>query len=248
MKLDGKIAVITGGNSGIGRAIAEEYAREGAKVVVFGRNAETLKEVTEALGEDHLGVRGDVSRLDDLDRLYAEVGAKYGRIDVLVANAGIATPAPLDQVSEATFDRLSDINFKGLFFTVQKALPLLAEGASVILNASAVTYRGLQGMAVYGATKAAVRYLARGLSAELLPRGVRVNALSPGPIETPIYDRMGLPEEAAGEMAKGILDMVPIGRFGSSEEMAKAALFLASSDSSYLVGVDLIADGGFSTL
>lgn len=248
MKLENKIAVVTGGNSGIGRAIAEEFAREGAKVVVFGRNQETLDETVRALGDGHAAVRGDIAKLEDIDRLLGEVKERFGRIDVLVANAGIAPVAPVDQVDEASFDQLFGVNVKGLFFTVQKAVPLLAEGASVILNASSVTYRGLAGMSVYGATKAAVRYFARSLAAELLPRGIRVNALSPGPIETPIFGRMGLPAEQLEEMAAGIQSQVPMGRFGQADEMAKAALFLASSDSSYVVGADLLADGGFATI
>lgn len=248
MKLENKIAVVTGGNSGIGRAIAEEFAREGAKVVVFGRNQETLDETVRALGDGHVAVRGDIANLEDIDRLLGEVKERYGRIDVLVANAGIAPVAPFDQVDEASFDQLFGVNVKGLFFTVQKAVPLLAEGSSVILNASSVTYRGLAGLSVYGATKAAVRHFARSLAAELLPQGIRVNALSPGPIETPIFGRMGLPAEQLEEMAAGIQSQVPMGRFGQADEMAKAALFLASSDSSYVVGADLLADGGFASI
>ncbi len=248
MKLEDKVAVITGGNSGIGRATAEEFQRQGAKVVIFGRNQETLDAAVQALGDDAHGVQGDVSRLEDLDRLFGEVKERYGRIDVLVANAGIAPPAPIEQVDEASFDQLIAVNVKGLFFTVQKALPLLTEGASIVFTGSSVTYRGMANMSVYSATKAAVRSLARTFSVELLPRGIRVNVLSPGPIETPIFGRMGLPEEALDEMAQGIAQQVPMGRFGSADEMAKAALFLASSDSSYVVGADLLADGGYATL
>ena len=247
-KLQDKIAVITGGNSGIGRSIAEAFAAEGATVVVFGRNRETLDQTAAALGDGNHAVQGDVSSAADLDRLFATVKEKLGRIDVLVANAGVAPGAPMEQVDEALFDKLFDINVKGLFFTVQKALPLLGEGASVVLTGSSVSYRGMPGMSVYGATKAAVRYLARAFSTELLSRGIRVNVLSPGPIETPIFDRMGLPEEAKAEMARQIESQVPIGRFGKPEEMAAAALFLASDESSYVVGADLLADGGFATL
>lgn len=248
MKLENKVAVITGGNSGIGRATAEEFQRQGARLVIFGRNQETLDATVGALGNGAVGIQGDVSRLDDLDRLFGEVKERYGRIDVLVANAGIAPPAPIEDVDEATFDQLIGVNVKGLFFTVQKALPLLTEGASIVLTGSSVTYRGMANMSVYAATKAAVRSLARTFSVELLPRGIRVNVLSPGPIETPIFGRMGLPEEALEEMAQGITQQVPMGRFGNADEMAKAALFLASSDSSYVVGADLLADGGFATL
>ena len=248
MKLEDKVAVITGGNSGIGRATAEEFQRQGAKVVILGRNRETVDATVEALGDGAVGIQGDVSRLEDLDRLFREVKERHGRIDVLVANAGIAPPAPIEQVDEASFDQLIGVNVKGLFFTVQKALLLLTEGASIILTGSSVTYRGMANMSVYAATKAAVRSLARTFSAELLPRGIRVNVLSPGPIETPIFGRMGLPEEALEEMAQGITQQVSMGRFGSAGEMAKAALFLASPDSSYVVGADLLADGGFATI
>ncbi len=248
MKLQGKVAVVTGGNSGIGLAIAREFAEQGADVVVFGRNAETLDEAVRSIGNGTLGVQGDVTRLDDLDRLYQETVARFGKIDILVANAGIARPAPLDLTDEALFDLTSDINFKGAFFTVQKAVPHLNDGASIILVTSAGNVKGLPNFSVYVATKAAVRSLARSFSAELLPRGIRVNALSPGPIETPIFGRMGLPEEAMDGIAAKMTEMLPIKRFGKPEEMAKAALFLASSDSSYVVGAELVADGGMSQL
>ena len=248
MKLQGKVAVVTGGNSGIGLAIAREFAEQGADVVVFGRNAQTLDEAVRSIGNGTLGVQGDVTRLDDLDRLYQETVARFGKIDILVANAGIARPAPLDLTDEALFDLTSDINFKGAFFTVQKAVPHLNDGASIILVTSAGNVKGLPNFSVYVATKAAVRSLARSFSAELLPRGIRVNALSPGPIETPIFGRMGLPEEAIEGIAAKMTEMLPIKRFGKPEEMAKAALFLASSDSSFVVGAELVADGGMSQL
>ncbi len=248
MKLQGKVAVVTGGNSGIGLAIAREFTEQGADVVVFGRNAETLDEAVQSIGNGTLGVQGDVTHLDDLDRLYQETVARFGKIDILVANAGVARPAPLDLTDEALFDLTSDINFKGAFFTVQKAVPHLNDGASIILVTSAGNVKGLPNFSVYVATKAAVRSLARSFSAELLPRGIRVNALSPGPIETPIFGRMGLPEEAMDGIAAKMTEMLPIKRFGKPEEMAKAALFLASSDSSYVVGAELVADGGLSQL
>lgn len=246
MKLENKIAVVTGGNSGIGRAIAEEFASQGAQVVVFGRNQTTLDETVAALGEGHVGIQGDVANLADIDRLFADVKEKFGRVDVLVANAGVAPAAPLEAADEALFDNLFNINVKGLYFTVQKALPLLGEGSSVIFTSSAVTQSAMLGMSLYGATKAAVTYFAKSLGAELLPKGIRVNALSPGAIETPIFGKMGLSEEELNEMAAGIQSQIPIGRFGQANEMAKAALFLASDDSSYVVGSDLLADGGFS--
>ncbi len=248
MKLQGKVAVVTGGNSGIGLAIAREFTEQGADVVVFGRNAQTLDEAVRSIGNGTLGVQGDVTRLDDIDRLYQETVARFGKIDILVVNAGIARPAPLDLTDEALFDLTSDINFKGAFFTVQKAVPHLNDGASIILVTSAGNVKGLPNFSVYVATKAAVRSLARSFSAELLPRGIRVNALSPGPIETPIFGRMGLPEEAMDGIAAQMTEMIPLKRFGKPEEMAKAALFLASSDSSYVVGAELVADGGMSQL
>ena len=248
MKLEGKVAVITGGNSGIGLAIAQEFTQQGADVVIFGRNAQTLDEATQHLGNSTLAVQGDVTRLADLDRLYRETTERFGKIDILVANAGIAKPAPLELIDEAMFDLTSDVNFKGAFFTVQKAVPYLNDGASVILTTSAGNVKGLPNFSVYVATKAAVRSLARSFSAELLPRGIRVNALSPGPIETPIFGRMGLPPEAMDGIAAQMTEMIPIKRFGKPEEMAKAALFLASSDSSYVVGSELVADGGLSQL
>ena len=248
MKLAGKVAVITGGNSGIGLAIAREFTQQGADVVIFGRNAQTLDEAIKRIGNGTLAVQGDVTQLADLDRLYQQTIDRFGKIDILVANAGIAKPAPLDLTDEALFDLTSDVNFKGAFFTVQKAAPHLNEGASVILTTSAGNVKGLPNFSVYVATKAAVRSLARSFSAELLPRGIRVNALSPGPIETPIFGRMGLPQEALDGIAEQIGEMTPIKRFGQPEEMAKAALFLASSDSSYVVGSELVADGGMSQL
>lgn len=248
MSLKGKVAVITGGNSGIGLSIAQDFDAKGAEVVIFGRNRETLDQAVKTIGNGTLGVQGDVSNLSDLDKLFELTAEQHGKIDVLVVNAGVASPTPVDQVDEDAFDRLSDINFKGAFFTVQKAVPYLNDGASIILTSSIANQMGMAGLSVYSATKAAVRSLARTLSAELLPRGIRVNVLSPGPIETPLFDRFGLPQEALDEFAKGILDQTPIGRFGQPEEMAKAASFLASEDSSYVVGAELVADGGISQL
>ena len=245
-KLEGKVAVITGGNSGIGQAIAQEFVSEGAEVVIFGRNATTLKETAEVVGNNTLAVQGDVTNLDDIDRLYAETAEKHGKFDVLVVNAGIAKVMPLTDTTEAFFDQLNDINFKGAFFTVSKALPYLNPGASIILTSSVVNIKGYQGFSVYAATKAALRSLGRSFAAELAPQGIRVNTLSPGPIETPIFNRMGLPEEAKAGFAESMTAQVPLGRFGKPEEMAKAALFLASDDSSYVVGAELAADGGIA--
>ena len=248
MKLDNKIAVITGGNSGMGLSMAREFAKQGASVAIFGRSADTLESATAEIGGDTLAVQGDVTSVADLDRLFESTVQKFGKIDVLITNAGVARPAPVDEVDEDAFDFLSDINFKGAFFTVQRALPHLNDPASIVLTSSIANRTEMPGMAVYGATKAAVRSLPRTLSAELLPRGIRVNALSPGAIETPIWGRTGLQQEELAQMASNIGSQIPIGRFGTPDEMAKAALFLASDDSSYVVGTELVADGGMTQI
>ena len=247
MKLQNKVTVITGGTSGIGLAIAKEYQREGAKVVVMGRNADALSAASAELGDGALVLKGDVTKATDLENLYTKTTARFGKVDVLVANAGIIEMGPLGGLDEASFDRMSAINFKGAYYTVEAALPYLTDGGSVIITGSAVSGKPMPGMSVYAATKAAVRSLVRTFAAELAPRGVRVNVLSPGPIETPIFGKLGLPEDQMGGMAEQITSMVPLGRFGSGDEMAKAALFLGSDDSSFVTGSDLVADGGFAS-
>ncbi len=245
-KLDGKVAVVTGGNSGIGLSIASEFARQGARVVIFGRNGERLAAALRTLGDQALAVQGDVTNLADLDRLYARTAERFGKIDVLVANAGIALPLPLEHIDEANFDLISGVNFKGAFFTVQRALGHLNDGASILLITSGTNRKGLPGFSVYAATKAALRSLARSFSTELAERGIRVNALSPGPIETPLFEKMGLPPEAVEAFGETLTRQIPVGRFGQPDEMAKAALFLASDDASYVVGTELVADGGLT--
>jgi NAD(P)-dependent dehydrogenase (short-subunit alcohol dehydrogenase family) len=244
MKLNNKIAAITGGNSGIGLATAQAFIQEGATVVIVGRNQQALDEAVETLGERAIAIQADVANLSDLDRLYASIQERIGKIDIIVVNAGVAPARPLAQVDEAHFDQIMNINVKGAYFTVQKALPVLNDGAAIVLVASAATISGLPGLSVYNASKAALRSLARTFSAELVDRGIRVNTLSPGPIETPIFGKMELPPEVAGEMGAAILDKVPMKRMGKPEEMAKAIVFLASSDSSYVLGAELFADGG----
>ncbi len=239
MKLQGKVAVITGGNSGIGLAIAQELTAQGAKVVIFGRNQETLDEAAKTIGNGTLAIRGDVTNLADLDRLYEQTVERFGKIDILVVNAGIANPVLVEQVEDAIFDRTSNTNFKGAFFTVQRALPHLNNEASIVLVTAAMTQKGIPGYSLIGATKAALRSLARTFSAELLPRGIRVNALAPGTIETPIFGKLGLPLDL-----ESWAEQIPMKRIGQSQEMAKAALFLASSDSSYVAGAELVVDGG----
>lgn len=250
MKLANKIAVITGGNSGIGLATAREFVANGARVAIFGRDRRTLDGVAASLGAGTLAVQGDVRSLEDLKRLFATVGERLGPIDVLVANAGIAKFAPLDDYPEALFDEVCDINFKGAFFTVVHALPFLKDGASVILvGASDADKQGRPMTGLYAATKSAVRALARGFSADLLARRIRVNVLSPGMTETPIITRSGgLPGATPEQIAAGITQLIPMKRRGFAEEMAKAALYFASDDSVYCVGAELVVDGGLSQL
>jgi NAD(P)-dependent dehydrogenase (short-subunit alcohol dehydrogenase family) len=247
-KLDNKVAVITGGNSGIGLATAKLFAQEGAKLTITGRNQDTLATAVAEIGHDTLGVVSDTANLKDIDALYEQVNHKFGKIDVLVVNAGVFIAAPLADFTEEMFDQTSDINFKGAFFSVQKALPYLNDGASVIITSSGVSTKGMATASAYAATKAAVRSLARGFSAELLDRKIRVNVLSPGPIETPIFGRSGASAEQIEGMKGYMADITPIKRLGTADEMAKGFLYLASNDSEFMVGADLVLDGGFSTL
>lgn len=242
--LEGRVAVITGGSSGIGLATAKLFQQAGAKVAISGRNQQSLDQALRELGPGTVAVRSDVSKLSDLDRLFKVVTEKLGRVDVLFANAGIAKFAPVSDVSEEAYDETFDINVKGVFFTVQKAIPFLNDNASIILNTSFVNQAGVPTTSVYAASKAAVRSLARGISSELAIRGIRVNVVSPGPIATPLYEKLGLPKEAVDAFAANIVSQVPLKRFGKPEEVAQTALFLASSASSYITGVELNVDGG----
>jgi NAD(P)-dependent dehydrogenase (short-subunit alcohol dehydrogenase family) len=243
-RLEGKVAVVTGGNSGIGLATAKRLQEEGAKVVISGRSKKTLDEAVKTIGNGVLAIQADVSHLDDLDKLYGEVSKKLGKIDVLFVNAGVAKFAPLADTSEGTYDEQFGTNVKGAYFTVQKALPLLNDGASIILNTSVVGSKGNIGTSAYSATKAALRSLARTAAAELVGRGIRVNAVAPGPIVTPIFEKTGLPKEAIDEWSKEILERVPMKRFGQPEEVAATVAFLASEDASYITGVEINVDGG----
>lgn len=242
--LEGKVAVITGDSSGIGLATAKLFQEAGARIAISGRNQRALDAAAKQLGADIIAVRSDVSKLSDLDTLFEVVTKKLGRIDVLFANAGIAKFAPVSEVSEDVYDETFDINVKGVFFTVQKAIPFLNDGASLILNTSFVNQAGVPTTSVYAASKAAVRSLARSISAELASRDIRVNVVSPGPISTPIYEKLGLAKEAVDAFAANIVSQVPLKRFGKPEEVAQTALFLASSASSYVTGVELNVDGG----
>ena len=247
-RLEGKVAVVTGGNSGIGLASAKRLQEEGARVAITGRDRKTLDEAVKTIGNGVVALQADVSKLSDVDRLYAEVSKKLGKIDVLFVNAGVAKFAPLAQTPEKLFDETFDINMKGAYFTIQKALPYLNDGASIILNTSVAGIKGTVGASAYSATKAAMRSLARTAAAELAERGIRVNTVAPGPIQTPIFGRTGLPQEALDDFAKDILGKVPMKRFGQPEEVAGAVAFLASSDASYITGVELNVDGGLGQI
>ncbi|MFZ0760360.1 MAG: SDR family oxidoreductase [Candidatus Sulfotelmatobacter sp.] len=243
-RFEGKTVVVTGGNSGIGLATARLFREEGARVAISGRDQKTLNEAAKAIGGETLAVKADVSKLADIDNLFAQVAAKFGKIDALFANAGIAKFAPLGESGEQMFDETFDTNVKGLYFTVQKALPHLNDNAGIVLNSSVVNSKGNPGTSVYSASKAAVRSLARTLAAELVGRGIRVNVVSPGPIETPILARSGMPQSAQDQFADQIKSRVPMKRFGTPEEVGHAVLFLASNEASYITGVDLKVDGG----
>jgi NAD(P)-dependent dehydrogenase (short-subunit alcohol dehydrogenase family) len=246
LRLAGKIAVITGGNSGIGLATAKRFVEEGAQVVITGRREKELAEAAAFIERNVTTVAGDVSNLEDLDRVYAVVKEKYGRIDVLFANAGGGTVAPLATATETHFDKIFDINVKGVFFTVQKALPLFKDGGSIILTSSNANVLGVPAFTAYAASKAAVRSFARGWTMELKDRNIRVNSISPGPIETPALEKAGLTIEQAEQAASQFASQVPLGRRGKPAEVAAVVAFLASDESSYITGVDLAVDGGMA--
>ncbi len=247
-RLEGKVAVVTGGNSGIGFATARRFAAEGAHVFITGRRQNELDAAVKQIGRQATGVQGDVANLTDLDRLYAAVKQQQGRIDILFANAGGGALAPLGAITEEHFDKTFGVNVKGLLFTVQKALPLFRDGGSIILNASITASKGMEAFSVYSATKAAVRSFARCWTVDLKNRRIRVNAISPGPIDTPGYKNLGLTEEQMEEFTKNVVTTVPMGRMGDPDEIAKAVLFLASDDSSYVTGIELFVDGGMAQI
>jgi NAD(P)-dependent dehydrogenase (short-subunit alcohol dehydrogenase family) len=248
-RLEGKVAVVTGGNSGIGLATAQRLQEEGARVAISGRNLKTLQEAVKTIGNGVVAIQADVASPADLDKLYASVSEKLGKIDVLFVNAGIYKFVPIAATTERLYDELFDINTKGAYFTIQKALPFLNDGASIILNTSVVDEKGLVNGTVYAATKAALRSFTRSIAAELVDRGIRVNAVSPGPINTPAgFERTGLSKEELDEFAKSVLGKVPMKRFGEPSEIAGAVAFLASSDASYMTGAEISVDGGLGQI
>ena len=243
-RLEGKVAVVTGGNSGIGLATAKLFREHGAKVAISGRDKKSLDEAIAAIGSGTIGIQSDVRELVGLDRLFETACKGLGKIDVLFANAGVAKFAPIADTPEALYDEVFDINVKGTFFTIQKAIAYLNDGATIVLNTTFFNQTGAPGTSVYSASKAAVRSFVRVAAADLSGRGIRVNAVSPGPIATPIFGRLGLPKEAVDAMAQGILAQVPMKRFGQPEEVANTVLFLASSEASYITGVEVEVGGG----
>ena len=245
LRLSGKKALVTGGSSGIGFAVAQAFVEEGAQVVISGRTTNNLDEATRTLGSNCVAVEVDVKSVKQIESLFNKVSKHFDGLDIVVANAGIASPVLMESTTEALFDEMVMTNFKGTYFTVQKSLPHLNEGASVILISSAVGQLGVPGLSIYGATKAAVRALSRSFSAELIDQNVRVNTLSPGPIDTPIFTKMGVPPD---ELATMIETDIPLKRMGKPEEIGQAAVFLASDASAYMVGSELVVDGGHSQI
>ena len=245
-KLDGKIALVTGGNSGIGLATAKQFVQEGAYVFITGRRKRELSAGIKEIGRNVPGVQGDMSKLADLDHLFAQIKQEKGRFDIVFANAGIATYAPFGAITEELYSAIFDVNVKGVLFTVQKALALMPNGAAIILNASIVASKGLSSNSVYSATKAAVRSFARTWTTDLKDRRIRVNAVSPGSIDTPGLNELLASSETGQQRRKMISSAVPLGRFGTPEEIAKAVVFLACDDSSYITGTELFVDGGFA--
>jgi len=245
-KLNGKVALVTGGNSGIGLATAKQFAVEGAYVFISGRRESNLARAVQEIGENVTSIQGDISEPADLDRLFSQIKKEKGRLDILFANAGVARYGQLGEITEELYDSIFEINVKGLLFTVQKALPLLTDGASIILNASIAASKGLPANAIYSASKAAVRSFARTMSTDLKARQIRVNAVSPGPTDTPGFNDLINSSEVGQHRIKMLPSTIPLGRLGRPEEIANAVTFLASDESSYITGIELFVDGGMT--
>ena len=245
-KLNGKVALVTGGNSGIGLATAKQFAVEGAYVFISGRRESNLARAVQEIGENVTSIQGDVSEPADLDRLFSQIKKEKGHLDIVFANAGVARYGQLGEITEELYDSIFEINVKGVLFTVQKALPLLTDGASIVLNASIVASKGLPANAIYSASKAAVRSFARTMSTDLKARQIRVNAVSPGPTDTPGFNELVNSSEVGQHRIKMISSTIPLGRLGRPEEIAKAVTFLASDESSYITGIELFVDGGMT--
>ena len=245
-KLNGKVALVTGGNSGIGLATAKQFTVEGAYVFISGRRESNLARAVQEIGENVTSIQGDVSEPADLDRLFSQIKKEKGHLDIVFANAGVARYGQLGEITEELYDSIFEINVKGVLFTVQKALPLLTDGASIILNASIVASKGLPANAIYSASKAAVRSFARTMSTDLKARQIRVNAVSPGPTDTPGFNELVNSSEVGQHRIKMISSTIPLGRLGRPEEIAKAVTFLASDESSYITGIELFVDGGMT--
>jgi NAD(P)-dependent dehydrogenase (short-subunit alcohol dehydrogenase family) len=247
-RLNGKFALITGGTTGIGFATAQLFIQEGAKVAITGQNQERLDQASQTLGTEVLAIRADTRSLDDLDAVMARIKEQWGRLDILFVNAGIIKLSPLLDIDEALIDEMMDVNFKGALFAVQKAVPLMPENSSIVFNTSINNQMGMANSSIYSASKAALRSLTQVLAVELLDRKIRVNAVSPGPIRTPIINKLGIPPEQMEEFSTQLQRMIPMKRFGEPEEIAKAVLFLASDDASFVLGEELVVDGGWTEL
>lgn len=247
-RFQGKVAVVTGGNSGIGLGVAKAYAQEGAQVAITGRNGKTLEIAAQEIGDGTLAIQSDVGKVAEIETAMKKIKERFGRIDALFVNAGVGKFVPLEEVTEAFFDETININLKGVFFTVQKAVPLMPKGSAILLNASINAHLGMPGSTVYGATKAAVVNMAKTLSADLLQKGIRVNAISPGPITSALLTRDGINGQKLQETKDWIRSQVPIKRFGTPEEIAAAVLYLTAPESAFVLGAELIVDGGMATL
>jgi NAD(P)-dependent dehydrogenase (short-subunit alcohol dehydrogenase family) len=247
-RFQGKVAVVTGGNSGIGLGVAKAYAREGAQVAITGRNEKTLEAAAKEIGDGTLAIQSDAGKVAEIETAMKKIKERFGRIDAMFVNAGVAKLIPFDEVTEEFFDETVNINMKGVFFTVQKAIPLMSKGSAIVLNASINAHLGMPGTTVYGATKAAVINMAKTISRDLLEKGIRVNAVSPGPITSALLGRDGMSQEKVQEIKDWIQSQVPIKRFGTPEEIAAGVLYLTAPESAFVLGAELIIDGGMATL